>query len=108
MIVQENVMKRRDFLKLSLGTAAAAALSSHSQAEAGVKEIRIGYQKNGVLVIARQRATLEEHFKPLGVEVKWVEFSAGPPMMGAMNLGSIDYCASGEIPHVFAPAARAA
>src|SRR5258708_8215927 len=97
MIVQENVMKRRDFLKLSLGTAAAAALSSHAQAEAGVKEIRIGYQKNGVLVIARQRATLEEHFKPLGVQVKSLESSSGPPMMKPMNGGSIHYgpaCAS--------------
>jgi hypothetical protein len=30
MIVQENVMKRREFLKLSLGTAAVAALSSEN------------------------------------------------------------------------------
>jgi sulfonate transport system substrate-binding protein len=108
MIVQENVMKRRDFLKLSLGTAAVAALSSRAQAEAGVKEIRIGYQKNGVLVIARQQATLENHFKPFGIEVKWVEFSSGPPMMEAMNVGSIDYGAVGDSPPVFAQAAGAA
>jgi sulfonate transport system substrate-binding protein len=108
MIVQENVMKRRDFLKLSLGTAAAAAVSSRAQAEAGAKEIRIGYQKNGVLVIARQRSTLEEHFKPQGIEVKWVEFSSGPPMMEAMNVGSIDYGAVGDSPPVFAQAAGAA
>jgi len=57
-------MKRRDFLKLSLGTAAVAALPVRVQAEAGVKEIRVGYQKNGVLVIARQQSTLENHFKP--------------------------------------------
>jgi sulfonate transport system substrate-binding protein len=108
MIVQENVMKRRDFLKLSLGTAAVAAVSSRAQAEAGVKEIRIGYQKNGVLVIARQQATLENHFKPQGVDVKWVEFSSGPPMMEAMNVGSVDYGAVGDSPPVFAQAAGAA
>src|SRR6266478_2457228 len=108
MIAQENVMRRRDFLKLSVGTAAAAALSSRARAEAGVKEIRIGYQKNGVLVIARQQATLENHFKPLGIEVKWVEFSSGPPMMEAMNVGSIDYGAVGDSPPVFAQAAGAA
>src|ERR1700675_3882732 len=108
MIVQENVMKRRDFLELSLGTAAAAAVSSRAQAEANVKEIRIGYQKNGVLVIARQRSTLEEHFKPQGIEVKWVEFSSGPPMMEAMNVGSVDYGAVGDSPPVFAQAAGAA
>jgi sulfonate transport system substrate-binding protein len=105
---QENVMKRREFLKLSLGTAAVAAVPLHARAEAGVKEIRVGYQKNGVLVIARQQATLEKHFKPQGIDVKWVEFSSGPPMMEAMNVGSIDYGAVGDSPPVFAQAAGAA
>jgi sulfonate transport system substrate-binding protein len=108
MIVQENVMKRRDFLKLSVGTAAAAALTSRARAEANVKEIRIGYQKNGVLVIAREQSALEKHFKPEGIEVKWVEFSSGPPMMEAMNVGSLDYGAVGDSPPVFAQAAGAA
>jgi len=100
-------MKRRDFLKFSLGSAAAAALSAPARADA-VKEIRIGYQKNGVLVIARQQASLENHFKSLGIDVKWVEFSSGPPMMEAMNVGSIDYGAVGDSPPVFAQAAGAA
>jgi len=101
-------MKRREFLKFSLGTAAVAAWSSRASAEAGLKEIRIGYQKNGVLVIARQQAALEKHFNPLGVDVKWVEFSSGPPMLEAMNVGSIDYGAVGDSPPVFAQAAGAA
>jgi len=101
-------MKRREFLQMSLGSAAIAALSSRARAEASVKEIRIGYQKNGVLVIARQQAALENHFKPAGIEVKWVEFSSGPPMMEAMNVGSIDYGAVGDSPPVFAQAAGAA
>jgi len=83
-------MKRRDFLKLSLGTAAVTALPVRARAEAGVKEIRVGYQKNGVLVLARQQATLEKHFKPQGIDVKWVEFSSGPPMMEAMNVAVSD------------------
>ncbi len=101
-------MKRREFLKLSLGTVAIAALPVAAQADAGVKEIRVGYQKNGVLVIARQQATLEKLFKPQGIDVKWVEFSSGPPMMEAMNVGSIDYGAVGDSPPVFAQAAGAA
>jgi sulfonate transport system substrate-binding protein len=108
MIVQENVMKRRKFLKLSLGTAAVVAVSPHARAEASVKEIRIGYQKNGVLVVARQRSTLENNFRPHGIEVKWVEFSSGPPMLEAMNVGSIDYGAVGDSPPVFAQSAGAA
>jgi sulfonate transport system substrate-binding protein len=101
-------MKRREFLKLSLGTAAVAMLASPASAQAAVKEIRIGYQKSGVLVIARQQSSLEKHFKPFGIEVKWVEFSSGPPMMEAMNAGSIDYGAVGDSPPVFAQAAGAA
>ena len=101
-------MKRREFLQLSLVAAAAAALSRGAQAQADTKEIRIGYQKNGVLVITRQREALENHFKPRGVSVKWVEFSSGPPMMEAMNVGSVDYGAVGDSPPIFAQAAGAA
>ncbi|HTO63246.1 MAG TPA: twin-arginine translocation signal domain-containing protein, partial [Bradyrhizobium sp.] len=101
-------MNRRDFIQLSLAGAAAGALTSIARAEAGLKQIRIGYQKNGVLVIARQQATLEKHFNPQGIEVNWTEFSSGPPMMEAMNAGSIDYGAVGDTPPVFAQAAGAA
>lgn len=101
-------MQRRDFLKLSAGTAAAAAFAARANAQGAVKEIRVGYQKNGVLVITRQQAALEKHFTPQGVEVKWVEFSSGPPMMEAMNVGSVDYGAVGDSPPVFAQAAGAA
>src|SRR5882724_9816905 len=105
---RELGMQRRDFLRLSVGTAAAAAFASRASAQGAVKEIRIGYQKTGVLVITRQQATLEKHFTPQGIEVKWVEFSSGPPMMEAMNVGSIDYGAVGDSPPVFAQAAGAA
>jgi sulfonate transport system substrate-binding protein len=101
-------MKRREFLKFSLGTAAAVALSQAAHAQAETKEIRIGYQKNGVLVIARQQAALEKHFAPQGIEVKWVEFSSGPPMLEAMNVGSVDYGAVGDSPPIFAQSAGAA
>jgi sulfonate transport system substrate-binding protein len=104
----ETGMLRRNFLKLSAGTALAAAFASRATAQGAVKEIRIGYQKTGVLVVARQQATLEQHFNPLGIAVKWVEFSSGPPMMEAMNVGSVDYGSVGDSPPVFAQAAGAA
>jgi sulfonate transport system substrate-binding protein len=40
--------------------------------------------------------------------VKWVEFSSGPPMMEAMNVGSVDFGSVGDSPPVFAQAAGAA
>src|SRR6266536_1771893 len=109
---RECGMLRRNFLKLSAGTAAAAAFASRANAQGtsqgSVKEIRIGYQKNGVLVITRQQAALEKHFTPQGIEVKWIEFSSGPPMMEAMNVGGVHYGAVGDSPPVFAQAAGAA
>src|SRR5229473_5012701 len=105
---QEIAMKRREFLKLSLGSAAVAALAREARAQASIKEVRIGYQKNGVLVIARQQAALEKHFSSQGIDVKWIEFSSGPPMLEAMNAGSIDYGAVGDAPPIFAQSADAA
>src|SRR6185369_10972401 len=105
---RECGMQRRDFLKLSVGTAAGAAFTSRANAQGVVKEIRIGYQKTGVLVITRQQASLEKHFNPQGIDVKWVEFSSGPPMMEAMNVGSVDFGSVGDSPPVFAQAAGAA
>lgn len=101
-------MRRRQFLQLSAGTAIAAALSTRASAETATTEIRIGYQKNGVLVIARQREALEKHFAPQNIGVKWVEFSSGPPMLEAMNVGSVHYGAVGDSPPIFAQAAGAA
>ena len=100
-------MKRREFLQLSLGTAAVAALSQRAQAQAGVKEIRIGYQKTGVLVIARQQALLEKHFAAKQIAIKWIEFTSGPPLLEAMSTGSVDFGAVGDTPPIFAQAANA-
>jgi sulfonate transport system substrate-binding protein len=71
-------------------------------------EFRIGYQKSGVLVVARQQGTIEARLRSLGVQnVKWVEFQYGPPLMEALGLGSIDFGAVGDTPPVFAQAAGA-
>ena len=83
-------MKRREFLQLSFGTAAAAALSSRARAEAAPKEIRIGTQKGGFFPAVRQRHTVEDVFRPLGIEIKWIDFQFGPPLLEAINVGSVD------------------
>jgi sulfonate transport system substrate-binding protein len=103
---QEIEMKRREFLGLSVG-GAIAALSSRAQAQASLKEIRIGYQKTGVLVIARQQAVLEKRFAGKQIGVKWIEFTSGPPLLEAMSTGSVDLGAVGDTPPIFAQAANA-
>ena len=100
-------MKRREFLKLSVGSAAVAALSSRARAQAGIKEIRVGYQKTGVLVIARQQAVLEKRFAEKQITIKWIEFTSGPPLLEAMSTGSVDFGAVGDTPPIFAQAANA-
>jgi sulfonate transport system substrate-binding protein len=102
-------MRRRDFLRFSLGTTLVGlSRSSRAQVRAGAKELRIGYQKNGVLVVARQQVALEHNLAPYGIDVKWSEFAAGPPMLEAMNAGSIDVGQVGDTPPIFAQAAGAA
>jgi NitT/TauT family transport system substrate-binding protein/sulfonate transport system substrate-binding protein len=71
------------------------------------RELRLGYQRSGTLLIAKQQGILEKRLKPLGVDVKWVEFSFGPPLLEALNVGSIDYGTTGDAPPIFAQAARA-
>ena len=100
-------MKRREFLKLSVGTTAAGALSAGARAQAGVKEIRIGFQKTGVLVIARQQAVLEKRFAARQIGIKWIEFTSGPPLVEAMSTGSVDLGSVGDTPPIFAQAANA-
>ena len=90
------------------GVLAAPALATARAAAETPREFRIGYQKSGVLVVARQQATIEARLKALGVEsVRWVEFQYGPPIMEALGIGSIDLGAVGDTPPVFAQAAGA-
>ena len=100
-------MKRREFLKLSVGSAALAVLAAPARAEAVPKEIRIGTQKGGFFPAVRQRRTVENVFAPLGVEVKWIDFQFGPPLLEAINVGSVDFGYVGDSPPIFAQAANA-
>lgn len=74
---------------------------------AAPKEVRIGYQKNGLLILAKQRKSLEAKLNPLGIEVKWAEFSFGPPLLEALGLGSVDFGTTGDAPPIFAQSAGA-
>lgn len=74
-------------------------------AEPGV--LRIGYQKNGILVVAKQQGLIEKRLEPLGQTVRWTEFSFGPPLLEALSVGGIDIGMTGDAPPIFAQAARA-
>jgi aliphatic sulfonates family ABC transporter substrate-binding protein len=101
-------MDRRDFIASLAGSSLAlAAGAAIAQSSPFPKELRVGFQKNGVLLIAKQQGVLEKRFKPQGIEIKWVEFQFGPPLLEALNVGSIDYGPTGDAPPIFAQAAKA-
>ncbi|MFE0757353.1 aliphatic sulfonate ABC transporter substrate-binding protein [Inquilinus sp. NPDC058860] len=102
------MLSRRTLLSTTLALAAAAPLAGRpARAEEAPKAIRIGYQKNGILLVAKTRKSLEQHFAPQGIAVEWVEFAFGPPLLEALNAGSIDFGATGDTPPIFAQAAQA-
>jgi ABC-type nitrate/sulfonate/bicarbonate transport system substrate-binding protein len=69
------------------------------------KVVRIGYQKSGAFLLVRNEGTLEKRLEPLGYEVQWKEFPSGPPLLEALNGGSLDFGHSGDAPLVFAQSA---
>ena len=97
-------MNRRDFFRQAGATALAISAPGILTA-APLAELRIGYQKAGLLALARQQGVIEKRFP--GTAVKWAEFPYGPPLLEALNAGSLDYGYTGNAPPVFAQAARA-
>jgi len=69
------------------------------------KVVRFGYQKTSILL--RTKGVIEKRLSPEGISVKWIEFPAGPQLLEAMNVGSIDIGPVGESPPIFAQAAGA-
>jgi len=90
-------LNRREALALI-----AAAAATSARADAG--ELRIGYQKSSVnLMVVRERRLLEARLP--GVQTKWVEFPAGPQILEALAVNSLDFGFTGDTPPVFAQAA---
>ena len=86
------------------GLLAFTALSQ--AAEPAPDALRIGYQKGSVsMVLAKSHQLLEKRYP--NTKISWVEFPAGPQMLEALNVGSIDIGSTGDIPPIFAQAAGA-
>nr|WP_279615839.1 aliphatic sulfonate ABC transporter substrate-binding protein [Pseudomonas flavescens] len=91
---------------MKLAVAALALLGLAQAAHADPQTLRIGYQKGSVsLVLAKEHGLLEQRFAD--TKVQWIEFPAGPQMLEALNIGSLDIGATGDIPPLFAQAAGA-
>jgi sulfonate transport system substrate-binding protein len=88
---------------IALVAAASAGLPA-LRTFAATSELRIGYQKSSVnLMVTRERKLLDATLP--GVSVKWIEFPAGPQILEALAVGSLDFGFTGDTPPVFAQAA---
>ncbi|MGB6102553.1 MAG: sulfonate ABC transporter substrate-binding protein [Pusillimonas sp.] len=71
------------------------------------KLLRIGFQKYGTLTILKALGSLDKALAEQGIDVKWIEFPAGPQLLEGLNVGAIDFGTVGESPPIFAQAAGA-
>ncbi|GAA5231558.1 sulfonate ABC transporter substrate-binding protein [Verticiella sediminum] len=88
-------------------SAAWMGLAPPALAQGAQRTLRVGWQKGSNLAILKARGNLDERLRSEGVNVRWVEFTAGPQMLEALNVGGIDFACVGETPPVFAQAAGA-
>lgn len=96
---------RNILLTLTLSGLLTFSALSHA-AEPAPEALRIGYQKGSVsMVLAKSHQLLEKRYP--NTAISWVEFPAGPQMLEALNVGSIDLGSTGDIPPIFAQAAGA-
>jgi sulfonate transport system substrate-binding protein len=92
---------------LSFGSLVAPALQAQTSGRAAstpLPALRIGFQKSAVnLVILKQQGVLEKRFPD--TKLQWVEFPAGPQLLEALSVGSLEFGLTGDSPPVFAQAA---
>ncbi|KQW51974.1 MULTISPECIES: aliphatic sulfonate ABC transporter substrate-binding protein [unclassified Roseateles] len=83
--------------------ATTAAVWSRARADASA-QLRIGFQKGSLnLALLKSYGLLAQRLP--GTRVQWTEFPAGPQLLEALALGSVDLGATGDSPPVFAQAA---
>ena len=101
---------RRTLLRVVGTTAALWGLGSRAQTALtasnapALQQLRIGYQKSAVnLVVVKQHGVLEKRFP--NANIQWIEFPAGPQLLEALAVGSLEFGLTGDSPPVFAQAA---
>ena len=102
-----NILISRRSVVHGLGLVVGVGLAQRGYAHAAPTEFRVGYQKAGLLSVAKEQGVVERRLKPLGVVVKWSEFELGPPMMDAVSTGAIDFGWVGDAPAIIAQSAGA-
>ena len=102
-----NFLRRAKFiayLAISAFVFSVTAYAATGDAEKAPVQLRIGFQKSAInLILLKQRGTLDALFP--GTKISWVEFPAGPQLLEALSVGSLDFGLTGDAPPVFAQSA---
>jgi sulfonate transport system substrate-binding protein len=101
---KKNVLLIVTFFAIVFMAGCSASSSAFSDSE-DEQVVRIGYQKNGPLIIVKSLGNLDEKLESMGYAVEWNEFQAGPLLVEALNAESIDFGRTGNTPPIFAQAA---
>jgi sulfonate transport system substrate-binding protein len=96
---------RRQTFGLIGAATATAILPRVRPARAAEVTLRIGWQKFGVLALARRTGALEKRLDAKGVSIEWNEFTSGPPLLEAVGADALDFGVTGDVPPLFAQAA---
>lgn len=84
--------------------ATTASLWTRAQPAGQPQQLRIGFQKGSYnLALLKSYGLLEQRLP--GTKIQWTEFPAGPQLLEALALGSVELGATGDAPPVFAQAA---
>lgn len=95
----------RGFGSLLLAVTLLAGCSQVDAVGTSQHVVNIGYQKWSTLSLLKARGTLEKRLSENGIQVRWYEFQAGPPLLEALNAEAIDIGHTGDSPPIFAQSA---
>lgn len=85
-----------------------AALPALAACGGGADGFTIGYQKNGVLLAAKNTGIVERALAKLpDAAPSWAEFASGPPLLEALGAGAVHLGQTGDLPTIFAQAGGA-
>lgn len=97
-----NIFSRRTALALGLAALATPTILRAAPARA----LRVGWQKGGLLGLVKGSGAFEQALADQGVKVSWSEFTSGPPLLEALSANALDFGYTGNVPPIFAHAAR--
>ncbi len=103
-LIRRRLLKLLGLTAVSWGLVPQGVQAQSTSEKKPLEFLRIGYQKSAAnLVIVKQSGWLEQRL--VGTRVHWVEFPAGPQLLEALAVGSLEFGLTGDSPPVFAQAA---